>query len=621
MYGAMTISKDRGLRGKICLAALLAICCATASSAAKQHRTTSSSQSTPVRTGSVSLHTPNPSTPLEHNNRGVELGSKGIWPDAIREHEAALNGDPYNQVFRQNLSGAQMRYGVELAKKNNYVAAIGHLREALYADPTNAEADHLLDQLIQKTKGKDDLATRLHEADEQEINGNFAFAIVEYRKCVLMDDSGPTRAKLGRVLLKQGKIREAFNELKTAVEKSWPEDAKNDLAECHRELAEIEKDQAAIARDHNRMAVALKRLDNAMVEYRRAVTINPNNTDAAHGFVEVARDIVAISPTFNNHFLLAGAYQLAGDYEHAKMEYETCWHLDRNNDLLPAARRSYHLAVVSHPRSPEIVAGTVQKVEDELRKSPNDAELLYIYGRGKEVMGEPDTALKAYQMAASINAFVYPDLKERIRSLSGQGSAPPEKGGEAPPSKVATAQGTQKTPGKETVGPEKTGQPAVDPVKNLSDYSAIENKFRSNDIDGAQSLALALVEKDPHDAKGWLFLGRTHEKKGDMDQASVAYRQAAYLKDPEAKDALRQVDISRVQPMLKEADEAIKKGNWVQAAASLKDAITLAPNLSIVHRRLSEVLKQLGDTKEAQREAKRADELEKDTPETKEKSK
>ena len=101
------------------------------------------------------------------------------------------------------------------------------------------------------------------------------------------------------------------------------------------------------------------------------------------------------------------------------------------------------------------------------------------------------------------------------------------------------------------------------------------------------------------------------KKKGDLDSASVSYRQAADLKETEAKEALDQIDSSRVQPMLKEAELATKQGNPVMAAAALKDAVSLAPNLAIVHRKLSEVLKQLGDTKAAQKEAKRADELEK----------
>lgn len=592
----------------------MVVCCASASSAAKRKSVHyGSGASGGGGGGGVFLRTPPPRTPLEHNNRGVELGSKRLWDDAIREHEIALNADPYNQTFRQNLSGAQLRYGIELARSGKSLPAISHFREALYADPNNAEADRWLDSMIQKTKGKNDLATRLHEADEAEINGNFAGAIVEYRKCALMDDGGPTRAKLGRCMLKQGKIREAFTELKVAAGKSWPEEAKNDCAECHRQLGEILKDQAAIARDNGRMPVALKRLETAGTEYRRAVTLNPNSSDAIHGLIEVARDAVSISNTFNNHLMLAGAYQLGGDYERAKMEYETCWRMDRNNDLLPGARRSYHLAVVSHPRSQETLASTVQKVEDELRRTPNDAELLYIYGRGKEAQGEPEMALRVYQTAAAVNANVFPDMKERIRSLSG-GSPPPPKGdGTAP--KVATTKGAAAPPSTQTgtgTNPATPEKGAGDQAKNMADYASIEGKLRTNDIDGAQTLALALVEKDPRDAKGWLFLGRTHEKKNDLDQASVAYRQAAYLKDPEAKTALAQVDSSRVQPMLKEADEHTKKSDWVRASASLKDAVTIAPNLSIVHRRLSEVLKQLGDTKEAQREAKRADDLDKD---------
>ena len=47
------------------------------------------------------------------------------------------------------------------------------------------------------------------------------------------------------------------------------------------------------------------------------------------------------------------------------------------------------------------------------------------------------------------------------------------------------------------------------------------------------------------------------------------------------------------------------------AAADLKDAVTLAPNLAVVHRKLAEALKQLGNTKESLKESKKADELEK----------
>ena len=47
--------------------------------------------------------------PLDHNNRGVEYGRRGLWQQAIAEHETALNGDPENPQFRTNLSPRHLR--------------------------------------------------------------------------------------------------------------------------------------------------------------------------------------------------------------------------------------------------------------------------------------------------------------------------------------------------------------------------------------------------------------------------------------------------------------------------------------------------------------------------------
>src|SRR5262249_50664550 len=96
----------------------------------------------------VVLQTPPPRNPLEHNNRGVELGTKGLWPDAIREHEEALNADPENQMFRTNLSSAHLHYGDVLAAKHKWYEAINHYREALYCDPANLPADAHLDDCL-----------------------------------------------------------------------------------------------------------------------------------------------------------------------------------------------------------------------------------------------------------------------------------------------------------------------------------------------------------------------------------------------------------------------------------------------------------------------------------------
>jgi tetratricopeptide (TPR) repeat protein len=432
-----------------------------------------------------------------------------------------------------------------------------------------------------------------------------------------MSDTGPVMARLGRVLLKQGKTVDGYAELKTAVSKPWPDSAKNDLADCHRQLGELLKDHAVLARDRGDLNTALKRLANAGVEYRRAVTLNPENSDAITGLVEVAREAVSVKPSFDNHLMLGGAYQLAGDYDRAKMEYESCWRLEPNNSSLSVARRSFHLAVVSHPRSPAILASTMEKLENSIKETPDDPELLYIYGRGKEAQEDREGALKAYEAAAAINPLIFPDLKSRIASIIGGGASSSLAGGENTSGQSVAKNasvGSKNNQGQTAaLASNSASTPPLsdDMVKNLSTYAEIENKMRSNDLDGAEKIARQLVDKDPHNGKGWLLIGRIAEKKGDLDSASVSYRQAADLKEAEAKDALNQIDSSRVQPMLKEADLASAKGNWVMAAADLKDAVSLAPNLAIVHRKLAAALKELGDNKSAAKEAKKADELEK----------
>ncbi len=66
----------------------------------------------------------------------------------------------------------------------------------------------------------------------------------------------------------------------------------------------------------------------------------------------------------------------------------------------------------------------MQKIEDGLKQTPNDPELLYILGRGKEAQGETEPALRAYENAAAINPLIYPDLKDRIASLINGGHLP-----------------------------------------------------------------------------------------------------------------------------------------------------------------------------------------------------
>lgn len=236
--------------------------------------------------------------------------------------------------------------------------------------------------------------------------------------------------------------------------------------------------------------------------------------------------------------------------------------------------------------------------------------MLFIYGRGKEQQGEKATALKAYQAAASINPHIHPDLLQGISRLGG-GPAPAAAGAGAP----ATA-GKPGVAGSGTAAAAATAAtaPAV-PAEKILDprrFSAAEGKMASGDSDGAKKELDALVEKEPKDAHAWLLLGRVAEKKGNLDDASASYRMAYNLKDPEAKDAMNQVDLSRIQNLKQEAEKQEAANNYVAAASNWKDACTVAPHLPLPFKSLAVCLQKLGDNKEAEKVLKKLKDIEKE---------
>jgi tetratricopeptide (TPR) repeat protein len=553
--------------------------------------------------------------PLDHNNRGVEYGRRGLWPQAIAEHEVALNGDPENPQFKTNLSAALLKYGQVLASKKDWGHAMSKLREAMYVDPNNQDAANILDTCVKATGKNPDAHMKM--GDDLEVNGDYVGAIAEYRRGVRQEESGIAYAALGRALMKQGqnspsRLVEGFAMMKTAVGKTWEPSQTNDLATTYCQIGNILKEYAVLARDHGQTDVALKRLANASTAFRRAVQLNRLNTDATSGLIEVARESVAIKPSFENHLMLGGGYLLRGDLDRAKHEYEECNKLDPNNELLNQARKSFHFTVADSTQHIDLIPRTIVVAEDNLKKNPNDALWLYIWGLAKEKQGDHDSAMKAYTKAYSINPAL-PKLKEHMGLVEGSkpaaGAAPGAAGAAAGAAGAAGAPGAAAAAGAAAT----PATPATPPVsaKELEMMAAAQAKFRAGDLDGALKDCMDMVDKNVQNGEAWLMQGRVQEKKGMLDDASTSYRQAAYLKVPGADDASRQIDSSRIAKPLAEAEKQIQAADFVSASATLKEIVSLAPNLPGPHRKLADVLEKLGDSKEADRERKKAAELEK----------
>jgi Flp pilus assembly protein TadD len=139
----------------------------------------------------------------------------------------------------------------------------------------------------------------------------------------------------------------------------------------------------------------------------------------------------------------------------------------------------------------------------------------------------------------------------------------------------------------------------------------IDGMIKEGKLEEADKELDAILNTQATNGKAWYLKGTLAEKKGALDDASVCYRQAASLKEAGAEDNLRRISESRVKPLLDEADKMLSEKKQVEAVELYREAARMAPNLVSVQRKLLDMLKQMGESKEADKVQKKLDELEK----------
>lgn len=559
--------------------------------------------------GGVFLTTPNPTNPVEHNNRGVELGQKGIWPDAIREHEKALEMDPHNQRWRTNLSAAHLGFGRFLKGKNKN-EAMNEFRRAMIIDPANAQADQELDSVIASLgKNPMDYDYRFSTAEKAANARQFDTAMVEMRKCVDIRKDALSYARLGRIYKEAGKIVDGYKMLVKAVGMQWPDDneSRNQLASCHRELGDILRDFALKAKDTGKGTKGMQRLYNAGIEYRRAVTINPGDAAAIEGLLAVSQMALAIRPSFENHMFMAAAYVLAGKFANAQMEYNECYKLKPNRPELSTARIAYHQAVARHAMSsPEQIADSVTKIKKLIDEDPQNARLYYILGRLREHQSEYPLAKKCYDRAKEINPLIDPDLAVAYVRIGAASSAP-----------ASTSQAPQKTP--------EQSKEALQKQMKEQEIVELEGLIEKGELDKAIDKGQEMFRNKENEKEGRIpgAIGRAYQKKAlsepakateHNNSAKVWYRIGAGLNDASSRRFLEQIDADRVIEKMKEADELFKAGKYIDAKTLYQDVVEILPKRADAHRRIGECLEKLGDKEGARKEFNDADRLDRGLP-------
>ncbi len=369
------------------------------------------------------------------NNEAVLSGVNGLWEQSIRKHNEALLLSPDYAELRTNLCAAHMEYARALLKES-IDGAIEQFRWSLLVDPANGSSRSDLENAL-----RNQLGSKMDSADDVETNRILSRdgadllllpqAIVEEENALVKKGTAKDHYLLAKLLLDAGFIPEACYQFRAAIREfnrgeisAEVHRAKEEEADCHRSLASLFYEMAG--RPSNKTNDELRRqcLENAAIEYRRAITLEPANQNAACGLLRVALDAVAQSPTVNNRFFLYAAYQLCHRYEKAREQLKLCMILAPRAAEIAAARKSLMFGLLTSGITSDATKDVLSEVEQMLRMSTRDAELLYLKGRALQQLSRESEALTAYRGAAELNVFVANDLRTRIvdlqRSFDGQ---------------------------------------------------------------------------------------------------------------------------------------------------------------------------------------------------------
>jgi Flp pilus assembly protein TadD len=143
--------------------------------------------------------------------------------------------------------------------------------------------------------------------------------------------------------------------------------------------------------------------------------------------------------------------------------------------------------------------------------------------------------------------------------------------------------------------------------KSAAAYANIDSLIKSSQLDAAAKGCDDVLNATPADGQAWYLKGLVMEKKADLDEASVCFRQASGLKVKEAEDALKRINDMRARPMIEQSDAFIAKGDWAGAGEILREVTSLCPRDMALWRKYGDVLKKAGDDKGSERAYKKAE--------------
>src|SRR5208283_2891956 len=122
-------------------------------------------------------------------------------------------------------------------------------------------------------------------------------------------------------------------------------------------------------------------------------------------------------------------------------------------------------------------------------------------------------------------------------------------------------------------------------AKSTAAYANIDSLIKTSQLDPAAKACDDVLNATPADGQAWYLKGLVMEKKADLDEASVCFRQASGLKIKEADDALKRINDLRITPLLPQADAFITKGDFAGAAEIMREVTSLSSHDAALWRK------------------------------------
>lgn len=295
---------------------------------------------------------------------------------------------PEDQALLKQVTGLSVEQAKELLKQGNLQNALSSTRQALTADPSDASAQNLLNQ-IHKQNGIDpaNVQERLKTAHQLYNQGRYKEAEVEYKASMTVKPTAEARVGLAKVASQIHGYPAARQELEKALE--------------------LEPNSGAVRRELGLLHLNHGDVVAANSELSRAVILDSKDSQSGSALIKLWQGQVSRLPNANSHLGLARAYQLTGDLPSAQAAYRQVVRLDPNHPYLPAARQSFKIAMARQEADKSIRAartleqqGLMQEAFKRAQQasglSPGDMSYRIYQGELLEKMGLPTQAREAY---------------------------------------------------------------------------------------------------------------------------------------------------------------------------------------------------------------------------------